>query len=66
MIYLQLTKNIAYGQILDTNANGHGHFSVTNGIATFQRAPVSYQYLQEQNYWLTNMVMQNSYLNYNS
>ena len=52
------------GQVLDASKNGCGHFSVVNGIVTFQRTSVSYEALQEQNYWLTNqnMVMQNMHL----
>ena len=61
MSIIMNTQYSAYGYLPDPNLNGHGSFSIVNRCTTFHRTHVSYKSLQEQNYWLTNMVMQNSY-----
>ena len=59
--------NRAYGYPCDEIQNCFGHFSIVNGCTTFHRTLVSYESLQEQNYLLTSMVMQQTYWNnYNS
>jgi len=55
-------NNGAYCLLQDPNLNGHGSFNIVNGYVKFHCTPVTYESLQEQNYWLTNMVMQNYYL----
>lgn len=55
--------NGAYVYPIDGMSNCCSYFRIVNGCITFHQTPVSYESLQKQNYWLTNMVMHNIYWN---
>jgi len=51
--------NVNYGN--QGSALGHGYFTVYNGTVWYYDTSVSHQQLQEQNYRLTNMIMDYNY-----
>ena len=66
VLYIVIKMNDANGYKWDYNSDCFGCFTMVNGCTTFHRTPVRYEALQEQNYWLTNLVMQNVYCGNNN
>jgi len=66
VLYLVIMMNNVNGYNWDYNSDCFGCFTMVNGCTTFHRTPVRYEALQEQNYWLTNLVMQHVYCGNNN